>query len=221
MNINIFRHFLDRRIHSYQSDLMAKHCDEVQNIYQQMRTMRHDYKNHLQVMKAYLELGEYDKLSAYISHLNQEVTDIDKVIKTGNVMLDAILNSKIAIAQNKNIEVNTKVLLPPAFSVSDYDLCTILGNLLDNAIEACAGQSEGQVRFLRIYIGLLKEQLYISVTNSYETKIQKKNGKFHSTKASARGFGLMSIDSIVKRNKGYVNRKYDESIFATEVLLPL
>lgn len=221
MNQNIFRYFLDRRIHSYQSDLMEKHCDEVQNIYQQMRTMRHDYKNHLQVMKAYLDLGEYDKLSDYISHLNQEVSDIDKVIKTGNVMLDAILNSKISIAQSKNIEVNTKVLLPPALSVSDYDLCTILGNLLDNAIEACSSQSDGHTRFMRIYIGVLKEQLYISVTNSYETKIQKKNGKLHSTKASNRGFGLMSIDSIVKRCKGYVNRQYDESIFATEILLPL
>lgn len=155
MNRNIFRYFLDHRIHSYQSDLMEKHCDEVQNIYQQMRTMRHDYKNHLQVMKAYLDLGEYDKLSDYISHLNQEVSDIDTVIKTGNVMLDAILNSKISIARTKNIEVNTKVLLPPTLSISDYDLCTILGNLLDNAIEACAEQSDGQVRFLRIYIGLL------------------------------------------------------------------
>ncbi len=221
MNRNIFRYFLDRKIHAYQSDLMEKHCDEVQTIYQQMRTMRHDYKNHLQVMKAYLDLGEYDKLSAYISHLNQEVSDIDKIIKTGNVMLDAILNSKLSIAHTKNIEVNTKVLLPPTLSISDYDLCTILGNLLDNAIEACESQGEGQVRFLRIYIGLLKEQLYISVTNSYETIIQKKNGKLQSNKDAHRGFGLMSIDSIVKRNKGYVNRQYDESIFATEILLPL
>ncbi len=221
MNLSIFRYFVDRRIHSYQLELMEKHCDEVHNIYQQMRTMRHDYNNHLQVMQAYLELGDYDKLSAYIAHLTQQSKEIDKVIKTGNVMLDAIFNSKLSIARTKNIEINTKILLPPKLSVSDYDLCTILGNLLDNAIEACAAQSEGQTRFLRVYIGLLKKQLYICVTNSYETKIQKKNDTFRSTKAPDRGFGLMSVDSIVKRCGGYVNRKYDESIFVTEVLLPV
>ena len=146
---------------------------------------------------------------------------ISKVIETGNLALDAILNSKISMARAKEIEVNVKVVLPPELSVADYDLCILLGNLLDNAIEGCESQKEGEKSFLRVYVGVLREQLYLSVVNSYGARIKKENGRYRSVKASHRGLGLLSIDSIAARYHGYVNRKNDESVFATEVLLPL
>lgn len=200
---------------------IEKYCEEVGNMYLQMRTWRHDYKNQLQVMKAHLELGEYQELSDYIFHLNEELTQIDSFIKTGNVMLDAILNSKISLARAKGIEVNVKVILPPRLSVPEYDLAALLGNLLDNALEACGAQPEGETRFLRVYLGALKGQLYISVTNSHHTRIKKKRGRYLSTKAAARGLGTLSIDRIAAKYDGMVNRQNDESVFATEVLLPL
>ena len=217
----IFQHLIDWRLRSYQQALLAKHYEEVENMYRQMRAWRHDYKNHLQVMKAHLDLGEYNELSDYISHLNQEISQIEQFIKTGDVMLDAILNSKISLARSKQIKVNIKVILPPALSVNRYDLCVILGNLLDNAIEGCESQPAGEERILRVYIGVLEEQLYLSVTNSHKTRMKKSNGRYLSTKAVGRGLGTMSIDSLTKRNKGFVNRQNDEAIFATEILLPL
>lgn len=219
--LQIFRELLERRVGSYQRALMEKHCDEVENMYRQMRAWRHDYKNHLQVMKAHLDLGEYQELSDYIAHLDQELSQVDKLIMTGNVMLDAILNSKISLARSRQIEVNAKVVLPSVLSMPEYDLCVILGNLLDNAIEGCETVKEENGRFLRIYIGVLGEQLYLSVTNSHAVRIRKENGQYHSTKAPDRGLGNMSIDHIVARYKGYVNRQNDEAVFATEVLLPL
>lgn len=216
----LFRWLLEKRTRAWQQALMEKYCDEVENMYGQMRTWRHDYKNHLQVMKAYLELGEYGELSDYMEHLSQELSQIDRVIRTGNVMLDAILNSKISLAQTKGISVNAKVVLPPKLTVTEYDLCAVLGNLLDNAIEGCESQKEGEERFLRVYIGVLKEQLYLSVTNSHSTKMRKENGRYFSTKSPQRGLGTMSIDSIVARYRGYVNRQNDDKIFATEVLFP-
>lgn len=221
MFTKILGRMLDRRLRSSQTALMEKHYDEVQNMYRQMQTWRHDYKNHLQVMKAHLDMGEYGELSDYIMHLNQELTRIDMFLKTGNVMLDAILNSKISLAQSKQIEVNAKVVLPTERSMPEYDLCALLGNLLDNAIEGCQTIEKGEDRFIRIYIGVLREQLYLSVANSYAAAIRREKGHYRSTKAPDRGFGLMSVDSIVSKYKGYVNRKYDESVFATEVLLPL
>ncbi|MBD5460265.1 MAG: GHKL domain-containing protein [Lachnospiraceae bacterium] len=204
-----------------QRAMMEKYCDEVENMYRQMRVWRHNYKNHLQVMKAHLDMGEYQELSDYITHLNQELTQIEQMIRTGNVMLDAILNSKISLARTRGIEVNAKVVLPQKLSVTEYDLCVILGNLLDNAIEGCESQAEGETRFMRIYIGVLKEQLYLSVTNSHSIKIRKENGRYRSTKAADRGLGVLSIDHIVSGYKGYVNRQNDDAVFATEVLLPL
>ena len=218
---SIFHRLVDWRLRSYQRVLLEKHYEEVENMYRQMRAWRHDYKNHLQVMKAHLDLGEYKELSDYISHLDQEISQIEQFIKTGDVMLDAILNSKISLARSKQIKVNVKVILPPVLSVNRYDLCVILGNLLDNAIEGCESQPAGEERILRVYIGVLEEQLYLSVTNSHKTQMKKSNGRYLSTKAAGRGLGTMSIDSLTKRNKGFVNRQNDEAIFATEILLPL
>ena len=116
--------------------------------------------------------------------------------------------------------MNCKAILPRELSIEDLDLCVLLGNLLDNAIEGCESQQEGEKRFLRIYVGLFREQLYVSVSNSHDTRMKKEGGRYRSTKSESRGFGILSIDSIVYRCHGYVNRKSDESIFVTEAMLP-
>lgn len=216
----IYERIAERKLGS-QCVLMEKYYEEIQTMYQQMRTWRHDYKNHLQVMKAHLDLGEYQELSEYILRLNEELASVSRVIETGNLALDAILNSKIAMARVKEIEVNVKVVLPPKLHIADYDLCIILGNLLDNAIEGCESQGDGEKRFLRIYVGVLREQFYLSVANSYGARVKKEDGRYRSAKASGRGLGLLSIDSVAARYHGYVNRQNDESIFVTEILLPL
>ncbi|MDE6419006.1 MAG: Spo0B domain-containing protein [Lachnospiraceae bacterium] len=84
---------VDRRISHYQSDLLQKHCEEVENMYRQTRGWRHDYHNHIQSMKAYLAMGETDKLGEYLDRLDEDLTTVDTVVKTGNVMIDAVLNS--------------------------------------------------------------------------------------------------------------------------------
>lgn len=80
---------------------MEQHYREVENMYRQMRGWRHDYHNHIQTMKAYLSMGQADKLSDSLASLDQDLTNVDTVVKTGNVMVDAILNSKLSMAQAK------------------------------------------------------------------------------------------------------------------------
>lgn len=220
MFFRIFGYLPKRRMRIWRS-LMEKHYEEVWAMYQQMRIWRHDYKNHLQVMKAHLDMGEYQELRDYILRLDRELGCAGEVINTGNKVLDASLNSMIHMARAKKIEVNVKVVLPPKLSVEEYDLCVLLGNLLDNAVEGCESQKEGERRFLRIYVGVLREQLYVSVTNSHAIQLQREGERYRSTKASDRGLGMMSIDHVVAKYRGHINRQNDESIFATEVLLPL
>lgn len=220
MFLRIYKRLTERRMRSWRR-LMERHYEEVQAMYQQMRIWRHDYKNHLQVMKAHLDMGEYQKLNDYIMRLDQELGSAGKIIDTGNQVLDASLNSLITMAEAKQIEVDVKVVLPPELSVDEYDLCVLLGNLLNNAVEGCESQREGERRFLRIYIGLLREQFYVSVTNSHAVSVQKEGERYRSTKAGDRGLGMMSIDHVVAKYHGHINRKNDESIFATEVMLPL
>lgn len=216
----LFGKMIDRRIAGYQKDLIEKHCDEVQNIYKTMRGWRHDYHNHIQTLLALC--GDEERTREYLWKLNDDLTTVDTVIKTGNVMIDAILNSKLSLMKSKGIEVNAKAIVPEKLAVSEIDLCTIIGNLLDNATEAVLRQPDQNERFIRVFIGILKEQLYISVYNSTYGELKKTKNKYFSTKSSENhGFGLMRVDRIVEKYKGFVNRQNEEGVFATEVMLPL
>lgn len=161
----IFGKWIDKRIEAYQSDLMKKYCDEVESMYTKMRGWRHDYHNHIQAMQASMALGRYQEVSDYLRELNDDLVNVDTVLKTGRVMVDAILNGKISIAAGNDIPVNAKAKLPPNLDMNDVDLCVVIGNLMDNAIEENR-KLNPEKRFLRIYIGMKNTQLYIAVTNA-------------------------------------------------------
>ena len=210
---------LDKKILAFQNDLITKHCDEVENIYAKMRGWRHDYHNHIQTLKAYRSLGQNSEIDGYLNKLDDDLTSVDTVVKTGNVMIDAILNSKISLAASRKIAVNAKAIVPKTLPVSEIDLSVIIGNLLDNAMEACQKLAEKD-RIIRIYIDIFNDYLYISVANTMGKKIDK-NAGYISAKGENHGFGLIRIDSIAKKYGGHVNRQNEDGVFATEVMLPL
>lgn len=214
-------YLVDKRIDTYQNDLIEKHCEEVQNMYQQVRGWRHDYKHHIQTMKAHLAMKQYDELDTYLSELDTDLTTVDTVIKTGNVRIDAVLNSKLAVAKRKGIRVSAKAIVPKDLAVSEVDLCIIIGNLLDNAMEACEKEPEEEKRFIRVYIDILKAQLYIYVANSTTNDIKKLGKNYLTTKTAGHGFGLMRVDRVVARYNGYLNRQHEEGVFATEIMLKM
>lgn len=213
---------VDKRIVQYQSDLVQKHSEEVENMYRQTRGWRHDLKTHIQTMKAHLALGEYDRLEEYLNSLDEDLSQVDKIVKTGNVMIDALLNSKLSLAQAKGIQVEARAMVPGSLPLSEVELGIIVGNLMDNAMEACLKIQEEQKRFLRVYMDVLKGQLYIYVMNSMEGKPRKRGRLYLTTKDSRdHGFGLVRMDRVVEKHHGYLDRQSEEGVFATEVLLPL
>ena len=191
---------IDRRIERFQSELIEKQVREIQNMYKQVRGWRHDYRNHIQNMKIQLAQGNYAELEGYLDSLADDLTTVDTVIKTG---------------------INVKANIPNNIPLSDVELCAVLGNLLDNAAEACAKLPESD-RFMRIYIGCLKNQLYMSVQNS-AGDVKKIAGHYLSTKQSdgEHGYGIFRIDRVAKKYGGYVNRQNEEGVFATEIMVPL
>lgn len=217
----LFQRSIDRRIAAYQDDLIKKHCDEVQNIYSLMRGWRHDYKNHIAVMQASLKMGNLTELDNYLGELTVDLNTVDTVVKTGNVMADAILNSKLALAKSKNIKTDVTAAVPENVAISDVEICAVIGNLLDNAMEACESVPEGTERFIRIYIGVFKEQFYISVTNSMNGKPKRVGKSYKTTKGENHGFGLLRVDSVVSKYSGYINRQHEDGVFGTEIMLPL
>lgn len=199
---------MDKRIANYQNDLITKQYNEVENIYKQMRGWRHDYHNHIQTMKAYLTLGKYEEMEQYLNDLDKDLTNIDTVLRTGNIMIDAILNTKLSLAINHGINIKAKATVPKNLQVSDIDLSIIIGNLMDNAMEATIKLENPADRFIRVYIREMKQQLYISITNSRRGEVKKTGVGYISTKLGANhGFGLKRVDSIVAKYNGFINRQ--------------
>ena len=199
---------------------MNRHVAEVENLYRQMRGWRHDYHNHIQMMKAYRALGQDDRLDAYLDELEQDLKGFDVLIRSGNVMIDAVLNSKLSLAKSHGIAINAKAVVPQELSFPDIDLCVILGNLLDNAIEACQWLEEPASRFIRVYLDLKGENLYLCITNS-TGKIQK--AKWEIRQPESRTARIRTAEGewrLISRYQGYLKRADEEGVFTCEVLLP-
>ena len=164
--------------------------------------------------------GDWDAICRYLDELDTDLNTVDTVIKTGNPMTDAILNSKISLARSKAITVRCDAQIPVKLKMSELDLCCILGNLFDNAIEASLALPEEQ-RLIRVYMDMKGSQLYISFTNlTAGGKLSKVRGLFPSSKGDGHGFGLVRIDSIVARLDGYLSRNSEDGAFTTEILIP-
>ncbi len=218
--MRLLEKMIDKRIAAYQNDLIATHYAEVENMYRQIRGWRHDYRNHIQVLDSYAKLGDIDSLRTYLKELSIDLNSVDMVLKTGNKMTDVILNSKISLAKSRNITVRADAHVPMSLTTSEIDLCIIMGNLFDNAIEACMLLPE-EKRLIRIYMDMKNTQLYLSITNTTAQKKQRKeNGRFRTNKGYGHGYGLVRVDTIVERNQGYISRNSEDGAFTTELLLP-
>lgn len=213
---------IDKKTEHFQSDLMNRHYEEVENMYRTMRAWRHDYHNHIQAANSYLELKKYDELAVYLKQLDENLHEIDQIVKTGSLMADAILNSKLALMREYHIRTEVTAHVPSEMKITDTELCVLLGNLLDNAIEACREVTKEQNRFIKIYMDTLQNQFYISIMNGMKGKAKKHGKLFQSTKEDARlhGFGLTRVNRIVEKYGGFLDCQSEEDVFATEVLLP-
>lgn len=203
-----------------QEQELDQYAVEVETIYSQMRGIRHDYRNHLQVMHTLMNDKKVGELNTYIHQLTNELNQVDTIIQTGNTMIDAIVNTKLTTAKKHGIELFATAIAPRELSVEHVDLAIILGNLLNNAIEATKNKKDPlKDQFIRIYIAPMKNTLYINVTN---TMVVNPEQSFFSLKrVNKRGYGLSRIDQAVDKYQGIVNRKWEDGVFATEVTLPL
>lgn len=212
----LFDRLIAKRVAAFETELLQKYYLEVENMYSKMRGWRHDYRHHIQVMKVHAANGEYDEIDRYLDMLDQDLTQVETVIRTGNRMADAILNSKLSLAAQKEIQVKAEAKIPAALTVSEVDLAIVIGNLLDNAIDACM-ELPPERRLIRIYMEMKGSYLYLSLTN---TAGGRKKHSFASTKGEGHGFGLARVDDVVKKHGGYIRRASEDESFSTEVLLP-
>lgn len=202
----------------YQTEQSEKQLNEVRSIHKEMRGYKHDFHHHLQTLKGQLEAGEVDRALAYIEQLDNQLMNVDTLLKTGNVSLDAILSAKIAQAKAENIAVTVKANVPDQLTISDLELSIIIGNLLDNAIEAC--RTVTGERFIRIFISMKGTMLYFSMLNAAGAKKKKTGSLFATHKDGVHGFGLRRAEAILEEHGGWVKYNSEDGAFTSEFLVP-
>ncbi len=135
-------------------------------------------------------------------------------------MADAILNSKVSLAKAREIDVRVDAHIPVKLKISEIDLCCILGNLFDNAIDASMALPP-QNRLIRVYMDMKGSRLYISFTNfTSQKKLGKLGRVFATTKGLGHGLGLSRIENIVEKHDGYLSFNSEDGAFTAEILLP-
>ena len=198
-------------------EMMLHQYGEIKEMYLNMRGWRHDYHNHIQVLKAYLDAENAELARGYLNEIECALGKVDTFVKSGNLMVDAVLNSKLTIALAQNIKVDCDVYLPEALFIDDADICTMLGNVLDNAIESC---NELEESFIRIYMVMRKKQLYLSVQNASDEKVIESKDKFISSKRGNHGLGLKRVDTVVKKYGGFLYLSKEPGVFGIEISIP-
>lgn len=201
-----------------QEEQAKRHLEEVRSIHNEMRGYKHDFHHHLQALKGQLEAGEIDRAIAYIDQLDQTLQNVDTLLKTGNVTVDAILSAKIAGAKAEGISVTVDANILDNLTLTDLELSIIIGNLLDNAIEACRS-AEGK-KFIRISLHMKGKMLYFYMLNSAGAKKQKLGSLFKTSKGSAHGFGLHRAETVLNEHGGWVKYNSEDGAFTSEFLVP-
>ncbi len=177
-----------------------QYAETVREQYEEIRSIRHDIKQHLAVVSGLQLEGKYDEAHKYISEISNNIAKIEMFMDVGNDFVNAILNSKLSIAKSKGIEV----LCSSSSSIDgidEYDLCNLIGNMLDNAIEAAEKVDNAIVE---ISTTSNKYKLTIKVSNSIAQSVLSENPMLKTSKyhPALHGFGTKSIRSISEKYNG-------------------
>jgi len=203
--------------------LQASHYSELNESRKTLKGMVHDFKNHLIGIQKLAKDNKCELIINYVGALNNQFRETTEVVDSGNPVLDAIIYSKREDAIAKDIEMNISTHIPQDINIQPMDICIIMGNALDNAIEACNRINEyHQGKRIDIDLCVLNSYFIISIKNSSnECKIE--NGTFKTEKAekNSHGLGLYNISKTVSKYNGNMMTEYKDGVFDLKIVLQI
>lgn len=203
----------------YHAQLVSYRMLEDQ--YRKMERVRHDFRNHVIALQGFLEKNEYEKMEDYFRQMIK-AADIEKGEEvTGNTAIDALLSQKRKLAEEKNISWECDMKIMPECPVDTYDLCILLGNALDNAIEACERIPDKEARFLMMYAKTVKKCFLLEIRNSADTHDIQELEYSRKRNPEEHGLGFLNIRDVVQRYQGTMNVEIQENIFSLSILIPM
>ena len=219
-----YRHSLvyaeEQRQMKRQLTMQVEHLRQINQKVEESAKLRHDFRHHLRTLIMLSEEGRHEELENYI----HGITEINEGIQLGrltdNIELDALVQYYLNLAQTYGIHIRTRLNLPAKLPFPIVALCGLLGNLLENAVEACQRE---QTSNKTIFIAgrVENERLEFVVDNSFHGKLKTSQGKYLSSKRDGFGLGISSVIETVERYGGVINLYADEEGFHAEISLPI
>lgn len=182
---------------------------------QHLRRFRHDFNNHISILKGMMDTGNSEQAGRYLENLIKRAEAFQPAVQCGNDTINIVLNQKYRIAAAENIILQVEGKVPSVLTVNDFELCTVLTNGVDNAIEACR-HLKSSAKHVQIRLSVFQEYLRIEIQNPIEGPIS-----LHTSKNSKmdHGFGLYNIKESVEINRGNMEIRVDKSMFVLDIIL--
>ena len=194
-----------------------KHLDEILIAQSELKKFKHDFSHCILGLKGYIDNHNFEKASEYINSLSDSYSSGKSIIETGNIALDAVISTKKAIAESKNIKFDTKIQIPEDLPIKPIDLCVIFGNSLDNAIEACERVKLGAKR-INLTIICQDKRLFCKIEN---TAPEHKDALLKTEKADKgnHGFGLENIKTALAKYEAEPNIEHTNNSFTLKFVI--
>lgn len=208
-------------IYEKQIELCKMHIQERAQMDVELREIQHNMKGHLICIKEYLDKKDEVALSTYLSGININFKDTRKICDTGNVVIDAIINTKYRECLKRNINFEIEIKIPCNNSFNNADLSVILENALENAVDATLKLPNKQ-RYIKVNISFHHYNLLIEIKNSFDGNIKKSlDGRYLTIKTDFKihGIGLKSIERAASKYQGLVDPQILQNEFQLTILL--
>ncbi|MBY6879961.1 ATP-binding protein [Clostridium botulinum] len=207
-----------------QFKLQLTHSNNIEMLYKGIRGIIHDMNNHVSCLKNLAATNNIEDIKKYLININETINKLDFKIKTGNSISDAVINEKYNIAKANKIEFICDFLLPKETLLEPVDLCIILSNALDNALEACMRITDSNLpKKICIKSYIKNMYLIIEVSNSATDKIQYAENKIISTKTDKNnhGIGISNIKTVAKKYNGIIDILEEKHKFIINIMLKI
>lgn len=215
----LYREHQESALIKQQNEYYVNQLLFVEELHEASGKLRHDIKNHLITINSYLDKNDIGEAKKHISSIIGAYQNKIEIVHTGFPAIDGLINSKLQSAYDAGIKINIKTSLPSDFCFSSFDLTVILGNLLDNALQAVSLVEEN--KFIDIRMDCSKGMLIVKMSNPFKTIVQKENRKIITSKADKEnhGFGLRNIDEILEKYNGTSKTDTRNGIFTITTAL--
>jgi len=211
------------------SDLLSKqienqvnYYEKINTIYDEFRSFRHDFQNHILCLESILEANDISQALEYINDIVDLSSGSKPKYDTGSVIIDALLDDKSQYSESKNIYIHFKGYVPTN-GIRNIDLCTILANAIDNAIEACCKSNTNENQYIHIVSDFRQGYFFLNISNPIFESIYKEKGHIVTSKKnkSLHGFGLANIMKTVQKYNGNTNISISDNQFILDISLLL